>query len=184
ELKAPMLWLLGFFWVFLIGELTGVMLAAVPLNVQVHDTFFVVAHLHYVLIGGAVFPLVAAIYYWYPKLVGRMMSERLAAWAFGLFFVGFNMTFFPMHILGLHGMPRRVYTYLPQTGWGSLNLLATSGALFITAGVLTLLVDAIRSRRIGAIACDNPWRAGTLEWATTSPPPHSNFVEPPTVGSL
>ena len=184
ELKSPMLWLLGFFWVFLIGGLTGVMLASVPLNVQLHDTFFVVAHFHYVLIGGAVFPLVAAIYYWYPKLVGRMMSERLAAWAFGLFFVGFNVTFFPMHLLGLHGMPRRVYTYLPQTGWGPLNLLASSGALLMAAGVLTLMADAVRARRVGALAGDDPWNAGTLEWATASPPPNSNFIEPPTVGSL
>jgi len=184
ELKSPMLWLLGFFWVFLIGGLTGVMLAAVPLNVQLHDTFFVVAHLHYVLIGGAVFPLVAAIYYWYPKFVGRMLSERLAAWAFGFFFVGFNVTFFPMHLLGLHGMPRRVYTYLPQTGWGPLNLVASSGALLMAAGVVTLLVDAVRARRVGALAGDNPWNAGTLEWATASPPPNSNFIEPPTVDSV
>jgi len=183
ELKSPMLWLLGFFWVFLIGGLTGVMLAAVPLNVQLHDTFFVVAHFHYVLIGGAVFPLGAAIYYWYPKVVGRMMSERLAAWAFGLFFVGFNVTFFPMHLLGLHGMPRRVYTYLPQTGWGPLNLVASSGALLMAAGVLTLVADALRARRTGALAGDNPWQAGTLEWATASPPPNSNFIAPPTVGS-
>jgi cytochrome c oxidase subunit 1 len=182
-MKAPMLWMVGFFWVFLIGGLTGVMLAAVPLNTQVHDTFFVVAHFHYVLIGGAVFPLIAAFYYWYPKIVGRMMSERAGAWAFWLFFIGFNVTFFPMHILGLHGMPRRVYTYLPETGWGPLNLLATSGTLFLTAGVLTLLADAWRSRRVGAVAGDNPWDAGTLEWKTSSPPPHSNFIEPPTVGS-
>src|SRR3954464_8371457 len=125
ELKSPMLWMLGFFWVFLIGGLTGTMLAAVPLNIQVHDTFFVVAHFHYVLIGGAVFPLFAAFYYWYPKIVGRMLSERAAAWGFGLFFVGFNLTFFPMHVLGLHGMPRRIYTYPASMGWGPLNLLAS-----------------------------------------------------------
>ena len=183
ELKSPMLWMLGFFWVFLIGGLTGTMLAAVPLNVQVHDTFFVVAHFHYVLIGGAVFPLFAAFYYWYPKIVGRMLSERAAAWGFGLFFIGFNTTFFPMHVLGLHGMPRRIYTYLPETGWGPLNLVASSGALFMTAGVIVVLANAWRARHAGAVAGDNPWNAPTLEWATASPPAHSNFIQPPTVAS-
>ena len=126
--KTPMLWILGFFAIFIVGGLTGVMLAAVPLNTQVHDTFFVVAHFHYVLIGGAVFPLFGAFYYWYPKITGRLLSERLGAWVFGLFFVGFNLTFFPMHVLGLHGMPRRVYTYPAAMGWGTLNLLASVGA--------------------------------------------------------
>jgi cytochrome c oxidase subunit 1 len=180
-LQAPMLWMLGFFSVFLVGGLTGVILAAESLNTQVHDTFFVVAHLHYVLIGGAVLPLFAALYYWYPKVVGRLMSERLAAWAFGLFFVGFNLTFFPMHVLGLRGMPRRIYTYLPETGWGSLNLLATVGVFFMAAGVLTVIVDAFRAARLGAVAGDDPWGAGTLEWATSSPPPNCNFVQLPTV---
>ena len=110
-LQTPMLWMLGFFAIFVLGGLTGVMLAAVPLNTQVHDTFFVVAHLHYVLIGGAVFPLFGAFYYWYPKITGRLLSERLGTWVFGLLFIGFNLTFFPMHVLGLHGMPRRIYTY-------------------------------------------------------------------------
>src|SRR5207248_440250 len=127
--------------------------------------FFVVAHLHYVLIGGAVFPLFAAFYYWCPKITGRMMSARLGAWAFALFFTGFNLTFFPMHVLGLHGMPRRIYTYLPETGWGTLNLLATAGAFFMAAGVLVFLVDALSAVRAGAPAGGNPWVAGTLEWA-------------------
>ena len=113
----------------MIGGLTGVMLASVPFDLQVHDTYFVVAHFHYVLIGGAVFPLFGAFYYWFPKMTGRMLSERLGRWHFWLFFVGFNLTFFPMHQLGLEGMPRRVYTYLPETGWGDLNLLATVGAV-------------------------------------------------------
>jgi cytochrome c oxidase subunit I+III len=180
-LKSPMLWALGFFAVFIIGGLTGVMLAAVPLDWQVHDTFFVVAHFHYVLIGGAVFPLFGAIYYWYPKIVGRLMSERLAMWHFGLFFVGFNMTFFPMHQLGLHGMPRRIYTYPPETGWGLLNLIASLGAVLMAAGVLVFVYNALFSRSRGERAGDNPWDAGTLEWATTSPPPNCNFVYPPTV---
>jgi cytochrome c oxidase subunit 1 len=157
------------------------MLAAVPLNTQVHDTFFVVAHLHYVLIGGAVFPLFGAFSYWYPKITGRLLSERLGAWVFGLVFAGFNLTFFPMHVLGLHGMPRRIYTYPSSMGWGTLNLTASLGALLIACGVVLFIVDAVRALRAGALAADNPWDAGTLEWATSSPPPNSNFLRPPTV---
>ncbi len=179
-LKTPMLWVLGFFAIFIIGGLTGVMLAAVPLNTQVHDTFFVVAHLHYVLIGGAVFPLFGAFYYWYPKITGRLLSERLGAWAFGLLFTGFNLTFFPMHLLGLHGMPRRIYMYPASMGWGTLNLLASVGALVMACGVLTFLVDAIHSLFAGVAAADNPWGAGTLEWAASSPPPPGNFPHSPT----
>jgi len=180
-LKTPMLWILGFFVIFLIGGLTGVQLAAVPLNIQVHDTYFVVAHFHYVLIGGAVFPLFGAFYYWFPKISGRMLGERLGAWAFGLMFAGFNLTFFPMHVLGLHGMPRRVYTYQAALGWGTLNLTASLGALLLFVGVLLFVVDVVLSLVYGTTAADNPWEAGTLEWATTSPPPHSNFLRPPTV---
>jgi len=181
RLATPMLWILGFFAIFLAGGLTGVMLAAVPLNIQLHDTFFVVAHFHYVLIGGAVFPLFGAFYYWYPKIAGRMLSDRLGAWAFGLVFTGFNLTFFPMHVLGLHGMPRRVYTYPAAMGWGGLNALASGGALLIACGVVVFLVDAVRASLVGALAPANPWGAGTLEWATSSPPPNSNFLRPPTV---
>jgi heme/copper-type cytochrome/quinol oxidase subunit 1 len=180
--KTPMLWMLGFFAIFLVGGLTGVMLAAVPLNTQVHDTFFVVAHLHYVLIGGAVFPLFGALYYWFPKMTGRLLSERLGVWVFGLLFTGFNLTFFPMHILGLHGMPRRIYTYPAVMGWGALNLVASAGALLMACAVVLFLIDAVRAMRVGEIAAPNPWGAGTLEWATSSPPPHSNFLRPPTVG--
>ncbi|MFL6279078.1 MAG: cbb3-type cytochrome c oxidase subunit I, partial [Vicinamibacterales bacterium] len=140
-LKTPMLWMLGFFGIFLIGGLTGVILAAVPVNIQVHDTFFVVAHFHYVLIGGAVFPLFGAIYYWFPKITGRLLSERAGQIVFGLMFVGFNVTFFPMHVLGLHGMPRRIYTYPAAMGWGSLNLLASSGAVLMALGVILFLVN-------------------------------------------
>jgi cytochrome c oxidase subunit I+III len=181
ELATPMLWVLGFFAVFVLGGLTGVMLAAVPLNTQLHDTFFVVAHFHYVLIGGAVFPLFGAFYYWYPKITGRRLREGLGRWVFGLFFAGFNLTFFPMHVLGLHGMPRRVYTYLPELGWGPLNVAASSGALLMTVAVLLFLWDALR-HRIGAEAGANPWNSGTFEWATASPPPPGNFLHPPTAG--
>jgi cytochrome c oxidase subunit I+III len=182
SVTTPMLWILGFFAIFVVGGLTGVMLAAVPLNTQVHDTFFVVAHLHYVLIGGAVFPLFGAFYYWYPKITGRLLSERLGRWVFSLFLIGFNLTFFPMHVLGLHGMPRRVYTYPAAMGWGTLNLLASAGALLMACGVAIFLVDAVRALYAGAAAADNPWDAGTLEWATSSPPPNSNFLRPPTAG--
>ncbi len=180
KLQLPLVWVVGFFWIFVIGGLTGVMLAAVPFNIQVHDTFFVVAHFHYVLIGGAVFPLLGAIYYWFPKMTGRMLDSRLGAWVFGLLFTGFNLTFFPMHVLGLHGMPRRVYTYPAATGWGALNALASAGAVLMFLGVATFLVDVIVSLRHGATAPDNPWDASTLEWATSSPPPAPNFIVPPT----
>src|SRR5438874_7537775 len=133
--RTPLLWVLGFFWIFVIGGLTGVMLASVTMDLAVHDTFFVVAHLHYVLIGGAVFPLFGAFYYWFPKWTGRMLSEKLGIWNFILFFVGFNMTFLPLHLLGMHGMPRRVYTYLPGMGWAGLNLLATCGGAIMASSV-------------------------------------------------
>src|SRR6185437_10275259 len=136
KVQLPLVWVLGFFWIFVMGGLTGVMLAAVPLNIQVHDTFFVVAHFHYVLIGGAVFPLFGAIYYWFPKMTGRMLDSRLGAWVFGLLFTGFNLTFFPMHVLGLHGMPRRVYTYPSALGWGTLNAVASAGALLMFVAIV------------------------------------------------
>ena len=179
--SVPMLYALAFFVVFLIGGLTGVMLAAVPLDMQVHDTFFVVAHFHYVLIGGSVFPLLGAIHYWFPKLTGRMLSERIGTIALTFFFIGFNLTFFPQHILGLMGMPRRIYTYLPETGWGGLNLLVSIGAGVMTVGLLLYLYNIIVSLRQGAAAADNPWEASTLEWATSSPPPAYNFLPSPTV---
>jgi heme/copper-type cytochrome/quinol oxidase subunit 1 len=169
--------------VFIIGGFTGVMVASVPYDVQAHDSYFVVAHLHYVLLGGMVFPLFAAAYFWLPKATGRMLDERLGRWHFWLFFLGVNLTFFPMHQLGLDGMARRVYTYLPETGWGPLNLLAGVGALTIAASVVVFLVNLVRSRRYGAPAGDNPWHAPSLEWATASPPPPYNFHLIPTVQS-
>jgi len=179
--KTPLLFVLGFFLNFIIGGLSGVMVASVSLDQQVHDTFFVVAHLHYVLIGGAVFPLFAGFYYWFPKFTGRMLSEGLGRWVFALFMIGFNLTFFPMHQLGLKGMPRRVYTYLPEMGWGGLNLLSSIGGLIIAVSVLLFVIDVFRSLRAGELAGDNPWEADTLEWATSSPPPAYNFARLPTV---
>jgi cytochrome c oxidase subunit I+III len=181
RIDCPLLFVLGFFAVFVIGGLTGVMLASVPLDLQVHDTFFVVAHLHYVLIGGALFPLFGAFYFWFPKVTGRMLSEKAGRAHFVLLFIGFNMAFFPMHTLGLKGMPRRVYTYLAETGWGPLNLLATVGAVVIGAGVLVFIANVITSYRKGALAGDDPWGADSLEWATSSPPPSYLFERLPTV---
>ena len=181
NIKTPLLFVLGFFAIFVLGGLTGVMLASVPLDLQIHDTFFVVAHLHYVLIGGSVFPLFGAFYYWFPKFTGRMLSERAGHWNFWLMFVGFNLVFFPMHKLGLNGMPRRVYTYLPETGWGTLNLIASIGAFILATGVLVFIVNFFWARRAGAVAGDNPWAADSLEWATASPPLNYNFHNIPVV---
>jgi cytochrome c oxidase subunit 1 len=178
---TPLLFVVGFVVVFVIGGLTGVMLASVPLDLQVHDTYFVVAHFHYVLIGGAVFPLLGAVYYWFPKITGRLLDERLGKVNFWLLFIGFNATFFPMHYLGLAGMPRRVYTYSAGLGWDWLNLLATIGAVVIAGSLLLLAVNIVRSLRSGAVAGANPWEADTLEWAMPSPPPSFNFAHIPLV---
>ena len=179
--RTPFLFIVAFFFTFVLGGMTGVMVASVPFDTQVHDTYFVVAHFHYVLIGGAVFPLLGAIYYWYPKIVGRMMSERLGRWVFGLIFVGFNLAFFPMHLLGLQGMPRRVYTYQTDVPWAGLNLFVSLSSVMLALGFLLFFIDAVRSARRGAPAGNDPWGAPSLEWATTSPPPAYNFARIPVV---
>jgi cytochrome c oxidase subunit 1 len=181
RLSVPLLFVAGFVVLFIIGGFTGVMVASVPLDQVVHDTYFVVAHFHYVLVGGAVFPVFGALYYWFPKVTGRMLSERLGYWQFWLLFIGVNLTFFPMHQLGLEGMPRRVYTYIAETGWGDLNLLATGGAALIAGGVLLQIVNILMALKHGPLAGENPWDADTLEWATTSPPRPYNFAFIPVV---
>jgi cytochrome c oxidase subunit I+III len=180
---TPMLYVVGFIVTFVIGGLTGVMVASVPLDLQLHDSYFVVAHFHYTLIGGAVFPLLGALTFWFPKVTGRMMSERLGKTGFWLLFGGFNLAFFPMHFTGLLGMPRRVYTYPAGLGWETLNLISTVGAFITAAAVLLFAVNAWISLRGGRIAGPNPWDAPSLEWATASPPPPYNFAHIPVVTS-
>jgi cytochrome c oxidase subunit I+III len=182
-LRTPLLYTIGFIVLFILGGITGLMIASVPFNWQVHDTYFIVGHFHYVLIGGVVFPVFAAISYWFPKITGRMLSERLGVWSFWGIFVGFTITFFPMHLLGLQGMPRRVYTYLPEMQWGMVNMVVTVGAFIMAAGVLAFMVNMAWSATWGAPAGANPWNADTLEWATSSPPPNYNFRYLPVVRS-
>ena len=183
RLQVPMLYIIGFIVTFVIGGLTGVIIAAVPLDLQLHDTYFIVAHFHYVLIGGAVFPLLGAITYWYPKFTGRLMSEQLGKISFWTIFLGFQLAFFPMHIAGLLGMPRRVYTYPAGMGLELPNLLSTIGAAVVAVAVLLFVVNMVISFRAGAGAGANPWDAPSLEWATASPPPWYNFAHLPAVES-
>jgi cytochrome c oxidase subunit I+III len=182
-LQTPMLFVIGFIIIFVIGGISGVMIASVPFDWQVHDTYFLVAHFHYVLIGGMVFPLFGGIFYWFPKITGRMMDEGLGKWQFWLMFIGFNLTFFIMHYTGFIGMPRRVYTFLPGLGWEIPNLISTIGSFMIAASTVVFLVNVFRSRAVGDLAPPNPWNAGTLEWAAASPPENYNFNVIPTVNS-
>jgi cytochrome c oxidase subunit I+III len=181
EVKTPLLYILGFFFVFILGGITGVMVASIPFNHQVHDTYFVVAHFHYVLIGSAVFPLFGALHFWFPKISGKLLDEGLGKLSFWLTFIGFNLTFFPMHISGFLGMPRQVYTYRAGLGWENWNLLSTVGAFVMGLGAVMTLVNILASVRRGEDAGPNPWGAGTLEWAAPSPPPPYNWEELPRV---
>jgi len=183
HLASPMLFCFGFLSMFLIGGLTGIMLAAAPFTFQLSDTYFVVAHFHWVLIGGTLFGTFAGIHYWYPKMTGRMLNERLAKWQFWLLYIGFMLTFGPMHISGMLGMARRIYTYEADRGWMFWNQLTTVGALIQAPSFAIFLWNVIVSWRKGKPAGDNPWDAWTLEWATASPPPSYNFEEVPVVHS-
>jgi len=183
SLKVPMLFALGFVAMFLIGGLNGIALAVVPFDYQVTDSYFVVSHLHYVLFGGTVFGVFAGIFYWFPKMTGKLLNERLGQIQFWLMLIGVNLTFFPMHILGILGMPRRIYTYPGNLGWNEMNLLATIGAFTIAIAILIFLWNFIITLRSGEPAGDDPWDAFTLEWDTTSPPKPYNFLVLPVVRS-
>ncbi|MBC20023.1 MAG: cytochrome c oxidase subunit I [Planctomycetaceae bacterium] len=182
RLKTPMLFALGFLSMFLIGGLTGIMLSVVPFDWQVSDSYFLIGHFHYVLFGGSLFSLIAGFYYWYPKMTGRIMSEKIGILQFVFTFVGFNVLFFPMHISGLLGMPRRIYTYT-EPGWVLWNQLSTIGAAIMGVGFLFFFFNLIWSLRHGKLAGDDPWDAWTLEWTTPSPPPVYNFEKTPAVRS-
>ena len=181
--RAPLLWVIGFLLIFVIGGMTGVMVAVVPFDLQVHDTYFVVAHFHYVLIGGVVFPAIAGLAFWLPKVTGRLFAPWAAALSFWLTFVGFNVTFFPMHIMGFLGMPRRVYTYPSGLGLEVHNLVATAGSFLLAGGVAVFLGAFLHSLRRGRPAGDDPWQGETLEWSVSSPPPIYSFLRPPVVRS-
>lgn len=182
-LATPMLYALGFLSALVIGGLNGIVTAIIPVDWQLHDTYFVVSHLHYVLVGANVFPVFAALYYWLPKMTGRRLDERLGKWSFWLMIIGFNVAFFPMHVMGALGMPRRVYTYAKGTGWESLNLISSIGAAVLAVGVLISVVNFLRSMRKAPDAGNNPWNADTLEWDTSSPPEAFATVHQPLVES-
>ncbi|MET7752248.1 cytochrome c oxidase subunit I [Micromonospora sp. NPDC005367] len=182
--RVPLLFLIGFIVTFVLGGFTGAMFALTAFDQQVTDSYFVVAHFHYVLIGGAVFPILAGLYYWLPKMTGRMYHEGLGKWAFWLFFTGMQVAFFPMHLSGLFGMPRRVYTYRDEPGWAVWNMVSTIGAYILAAGLLLVLIGVVHAIRRGRPAPPDPWGGDTLEWSTDSPPRPYNFPVLPQVHSL
>jgi cytochrome c oxidase subunit I len=183
RLRTPLYFAVGFVSMFIIGGISGITLGSPPIDAQQTDTYYVVAHIHYVLFGGSIFGLFAGAYYWFPKMTGRMLSERLGKWHFWLMLIAFNITFFPMHILGTEGMPRRYYTYEANMGWDLWNLIETIGAFAMAFSILIFIWNVLVSLRAGQVAGADPWDAATLEWATASPPPAFNFAKIPTVYS-
>jgi cytochrome c oxidase subunit 1 len=183
QFKTPFYFALGFIAMFIMGGLSGVMHSVAPHDLQQTDTYFVVAHFHYVLFGGSIFALTAGTYYWWPKMFGKMLDERLGKVHFWLMLIGFNLTFFPMHFVGLNGMPRRVYTYQPGMGFELLNQLETLGALTLALGFLVFIINIIKTTRSPVKAPADPWNGATLEWSIPSPPQEWNFNEIPVVHS-
>ncbi len=181
---ASLYFAVGFIAIFIVGGITGIFLATFPVDWQLNDTYFVVAHFHYVLMGGAVFSIFSGLYYWFPKMSGRLMNERLGKASFWVMFIGFNLTFFVQHALGLSGMPRRVYTYAPDLGWSTYNLISTIGSFILAVGILMTVGNLVRSLTHGAVAGPDPWKGNTLEWFTSSPPPVNNFDTIPRVRSV
>jgi cytochrome c oxidase subunit I len=183
-MTASLYFAVGFIAIFVLGGITGIFLATFPVDWQLNDTYFVVAHFHYVLMGGAVFSIFAGLYYWFPKITGRMLNESLGKWSFWVMFIGFNLTFFVQHALGLSGMPRRIYTYPSGQGWSTDNMISTIGSFILGVGILMTIVNVARSLTHGALAGPDPWKGNTLEWFTTSPPPVNNFDVVPRVRSV
>jgi len=181
--EAPMLFSLGFLSMFLIGGINGAYSAAVPVDLALHDTYFVVAHIHYVLFGGSVFAVFSGLYFWFPKIWGRRLNERLGQIHFALMFIGFNLAFFPMHLLGLEGMPRRIATYNNDLGWQTLNTISTIGAFLIAVSMIPFITAVVKAFMHPKDQPNDPWEANTLEWWTSSPPPVHNFDDLPEVHS-
>jgi heme/copper-type cytochrome/quinol oxidase subunit 1 len=182
-MTAAMHYAMGFIALIVVGGLDGVASAVLPLDWQITETYWIVSHIHYVLVGANMFPVFAALYYWLPKMTGRMLSERLGKISFWVMFVGFNLAFFTMHVLGVEGMPRRMYTYVRGLGWGGLNMVVTVGAFILAFGILLTIINFFWSLKHGQLAGKNPWNADTLEWSTESPPPPYGSVHLPTVAS-
>jgi heme/copper-type cytochrome/quinol oxidase subunit 1 len=184
EFRVPLLFSVGGIGTFLMGGITGIFLAVFPVDWQLTDTYFVVAHFHYTAFGASAFAMMAALYYWFPKMTGRMMSEGMGKVSFWLFLIGFHLTFLIQHSAGLDGMPRRIYEYSSSSGWGFFNLVSTIGAFVLATSVLLTIINVYRSLKKGVIAGPDPWKANTLEWFTPSPPPENNFDVIPRVRSV